>query len=249
VKTILASVLIAIPCLPGFGVAAALFAPAAWTLSAHAESTSMPTLDAVKSAPGKVVLADGAAAPEGVRLVREWEGGLCRSRLVNGSAEAVRVKEVVLATIPHQLPGETRLYGEGFQMLSQTGGTLAKPVALGSYTDVAHYKLPQSAGATTVYNMLTLSPPGGGHVLVGFASCRRFVGKFNVREASIEAVIETEDLALAQLPQLGRLKKIFARFRNRDRPWRGRRRGWPRGGGTKTPCSENLGGCGRSPVT
>jgi alpha-galactosidase len=157
----------------------------------------MPTLDAVKSAPGKVVLADGAAAPEGVRLVREWEGGLCRSRLVNGSAEAVRVKEVVLATIPHQLPGETRLYGEGFQMLSQTGGTLAKPVALGSYTDVAHYKLPQPAGATTVYNMLTLSPPGGGHVLVGFASCRRFVGKFNVREASIEAVIETEDLALA----------------------------------------------------
>jgi alpha-galactosidase len=81
-------------------------------------------------------------------------------------------------------------------MLSQTGGTLAKPVALGGYTDVKHYRLPQPPGATTVYGLLTLSPPGADHALLAFASCRRFITKFHVRPTSVEAVVDTEGLPL-----------------------------------------------------
>src|SRR5262245_16377030 len=78
----------------------------------------------VKTAPWKFVpAADGAGAKQ-IDLIREWDGPLCRSRVVNRGKEAVAIREVVLFDIPLSLPSETRLYGEGFQMLSQSGGTL-----------------------------------------------------------------------------------------------------------------------------
>ena len=82
-------------------------------------------------------------------------------------------------------------------MLSQTGGTLAQPVPIGDFEDAKHYRIPQPADATTVYELLLLTPPGGDTQLFGFASCHRFVGKFHVRQASIEVVIDTEGLSLA----------------------------------------------------
>jgi alpha-galactosidase len=153
-------------------------------------------LDAVRKAPGKVVPADGAAGAEDVELVREWKGSLCRPRLVNRGKKPVRIKEVVLFHLPLDLPGETALYGEGAQMLSQTGGTLARPADLGHYTDRKHYKLPQPADATTVYGLLTLSPPRADHLLLAFTSCRRFISQFHVRRGSVEAVLHTEGLSL-----------------------------------------------------
>ncbi|HZY88304.1 MAG TPA: alpha-galactosidase, partial [Gemmataceae bacterium] len=117
-------------------------------------------------------------------------------RVVNGGATPARVREVVLFEVPHDYPPETRLYGEGFTMLSQTAGTLGKPTDLG-LTDRKHYRIPQPADATTVYGLLTLSPPGGEHLALAFASCRRFVGRFYVRPKSIQAVVDTEGLTLA----------------------------------------------------
>ena len=38
--------------------------------------------------------------------------------------------------MPHALPPETHLYGEGFTMLSQTAGTLGKPTDLGRALDL-----------------------------------------------------------------------------------------------------------------
>jgi alpha-galactosidase len=152
------------------------------------------TPEAVRNAPAAVVTADGAAG-QMVKVVREWAGPFCRARLVNDGTAAVRVKEVVLFDVPHDLPPETRLYGEGFTMLSQTAGTLGKPQDL-DLTDRKHYRIPQPDGATTVYGLLTLSPPGGGHSLLGFTSCRRFIGRFYVRPNSVQAVIDTEGLPL-----------------------------------------------------
>src|SRR5947209_6592604 len=77
-------------------------------------------VEAIRRAPGSVVGPDGRAAPN-VRLVRSWSGEFGRSELVNEGTEPVRIKEVVLFSVPHALPPETPLYGEGFQMLSQTG--------------------------------------------------------------------------------------------------------------------------------
>jgi alpha-galactosidase len=154
------------------------------------------TLEAVKRAPAKIVAADGATAPDAVRVVREWSGSLCRARLVNEGKVPVRVHEVVLFDVPHALPPETHLYGEGFTMLSQTTGTLGKPVDMG-LTDRKHYRIPQPAGATTVYGLLTFWSPGGDHDLMAFTSCRRFIGRFYVRPHSVQAVLDMEGLTLA----------------------------------------------------
>jgi len=52
-------------------------------------------------------------------------GVVYRPRLTNTGKRAVHVKEVSLFRIAHDLSDETALYGESFQMLSQTAGTLA----------------------------------------------------------------------------------------------------------------------------
>ena len=154
-------------------------------------------LDTIKSAPSEIVLADGVASKT-LQLDRSWDGSMCRATLTNKGKAAVRVKEIVLARIAHSYPPDTGYYGEGFTMLSQTGGTLGNPVDIGGLTDRNHYKIPQPADAlTTAYGMVTLLPANGNVVTLGFTSCRRFVGKFYVRAASIEVVIDAENLELA----------------------------------------------------
>src|SRR5881227_1990503 len=101
---------------------------------------------AIRRASGSVIAPDGAPAPS-VRLVRSWAGDMALSELVNEGTGPARIKEVILFSLPHKLPPETPLYGEGFQMLSQTGGTVGRPVNLGNYTDLKHYKMPQPADA------------------------------------------------------------------------------------------------------
>jgi alpha-galactosidase len=108
----------------------------------------------------------------------------------------VRLSEVVLFDVPHQLPPATTFYGEGFQMLSQTGGTLGAATDLGNYTDAKHYKLSEPPGGRAVYGLATFGEPGGRHHAAAFTSCRRFSGKFHVRADRVEAVIDTEGLLL-----------------------------------------------------
>src|SRR5438270_1114090 len=138
------------------------------------DSQTVAGLDrrAVVNAPGRVVgVGDDAGAAQ-VKLIREWRGPVCRSRMVNRGRAGVRLKEVVLFDIAHRLPPETKLYGEGFQMLSQTGGTLGQPTGLSQYTDAAHYKLPAPPDARVFYGMMTLAPPSGNQNLLAFTSCR-----------------------------------------------------------------------------
>jgi alpha-galactosidase len=165
------------------------------TTCVRAEPPAGLSLEAVRRAPATVTTTDGTAAPAEVKVVREWTGPLCRSRVVNEGQAAVRIKEVVLFDVPHALPPEAHLYGEGFTMLSQTGGTLGKPEDFG-LTDRKHYRIPQPDDATTVYGLLTLQPPGGDHSVLAFTSCRRFIGRFYVRPKSIQVVLDTEGLTL-----------------------------------------------------
>src|SRR5438309_528658 len=97
----------------------------------------------LQKATWKVVAVDPNAPGTGdLKVSRDWKGDLCRTKLVNSGKDAVRVKEVVLFAIAHNLPADTHLYGESFQMLSHTAGTLGKPVDLG-YSERTHYKLQQ----------------------------------------------------------------------------------------------------------
>lgn len=147
--------------------------------------------------PGFVVLKDERnATPTEIQLTIEWQGPICRSVLTNVSKQTLAVKQVVLFELRHSYPGDTALYGESFQMLSQTGGTLDHPVDLG-YNEREHYKIPGPSDATIATGLLTLSPPQSEHIVLAFTSCKRFIGRFYVREGSIQAVLETENLSIA----------------------------------------------------
>ncbi len=111
---------------------------------------------------------------------------------MNTGKESVPVKEVVLFDLAPSLSQETKLYGEGFQMLTQTGGTLGQPSDLGNYTDAKHYRIPAPAGARAFYGMMTLTPPEGGSHLLAFTSCHRFIGQFYLRDSSLQVAVDTE---------------------------------------------------------
>jgi alpha-galactosidase len=147
---------------------------------------------AFANASSAVVPVDDIATIKQVKLIRQWTGPLLRSRLINRGKQAVRIKEVVLFDLPLTLPSSTRLYGEGFQMLTQTGGTLGQPADLGNYTDAKHYKLPIPEGTQAFYGMMMLSPASGGNHLLAFTSCRRFIGQFYLRQSSLQVVVDTE---------------------------------------------------------
>ena len=146
-------------------------------------------------APFKIVPLDENADVSKLKLTRRWQGAICRSSLTNGGRNPVRVKEIILFDIPHELPPETRLYGEGFQMLSQTAGTLGAPEDLSGLTDARHYKMPIPEGARAVYGVMTLSI-GGNHDLLAFTSCRRFNGQFFLRDSSLQVVLDLEGLEI-----------------------------------------------------
>ena len=135
----------------------------------------------LRRSPGAVIATDGRRADE-VELVRDWTGGLCRSRIVNRGRTAVQIKEVVVVDVDLSMPPTTDLYGEGFQMLTQTGGTLGAPVDLSQYTDAKHYRIPATQGARAYYGLLTLTPPGGETTLCAFTSCAKFSGRFELFE-------------------------------------------------------------------
>ncbi len=131
-----------------------------------------------------------------LKLTGTNDGEFYRAKLANPGPATVHVKEISLFRITHNLPDETALYGESFQMLSQTAGTLGTPVDLG-YNELTHYRIPQPADAKVVTGLLTLTPPGESPLLLGFTSCRRFNGRFYLRPKSIEVVLDAEGLALA----------------------------------------------------
>ena len=128
--------------------------------------------------------------------MRRWAGNVCHLTLTNHSSQPVRVKEVVLFDLQLPLAASTKLYAEGFQMLTQTSGTLGQPTDLGNYTDAKHYKLPAPAGARALYGMMMLSPSPDRHHLLAFTSCNRFVGQFYLNYPSLKIVVDTEEREL-----------------------------------------------------
>ena len=177
---------------------AAIGAPLLAALPSRASSSSagVITIESLIRAPGRVIASDGSADTARIELSRVWQSSICRSRVTNHRTNPVAIKEIVLFDLPSSLTADTRLYGEGFQMLSQSGGTIGTPVDLGNYTDLKHYRMPTPPGARVCYGMMTLAPTGGGHQVLAFTSCRRFVGQFYLRENSLQVVVDTEGLSL-----------------------------------------------------
>ena len=142
--------------------------------------------------PSSVVpLIDGTDVSQ-IKVVRRWSGSICHSHVTNQGRDPVKIKEVVLFDLNLSLPSSTRLYGEGFQMLTQTGGTLGQPSDLGNYTDAKHYKLPAPAGTKAFYGMMMLSPSASDNHLFAFTSCRRDIGQFYLNNPYLKVVVDTE---------------------------------------------------------
>lgn len=140
---------------------------------------------------------DGAPLPREVVLERRWGLNLCQASLHNRGQTAVRIGSVVLAELAHGLAADTPVYGEGFTMLSQTGGTLGRPIDEGFYTDRQHYRIPEPGNRRTVYGLMTLRTAPGQNVLLGFTSARRFVGRFSFDATTLSVSIDGEGLELA----------------------------------------------------
>lgn len=152
----------------------------------------------LRAAPARVLLENGTPADAAsVRLDRMWTGQVCRARLQNTGTKPLRIRRIDLFDLSHGLPGSTRLYGEGFQMLAQLGGTLEQPEDWGSYADRTHYKLEETEGLRTAHGMLLLHPAAGCHVLFGFTSCRRFDGRISFDARRVLVSLDGEDRPLA----------------------------------------------------
>jgi alpha-galactosidase len=138
----------------------------------------------------------GRAFPAGTRLDVSQGDDSLTFVLTNTTDKPIVVRDIVLADIPHGLPADAPFYGEGFSMFGGTVGTLGKPIDIDPLTDHGHYKLPQPAGFRTVYNCLRVSPANGPATLIGFASCRRFHGRFNVNDERLQIVLNGEGVEL-----------------------------------------------------
>ena len=150
----------------------------------------------IRQARSRVVLTDPSApGAADIELVREWSGDFCAPKIRNRGKRGVRIQEVALASVEHYFPPETALYGESFQMLSQTGGTLGSPLDLG-YSELSHYKISQPPGVRSITGLLALTPPNAESTVMAFASCSRFIGRFFVTDNTVEAVVDTEGLEL-----------------------------------------------------
>ena len=152
-------------------------------------------INRLKAAPARVILSGNIPADSAaVKVERVWMGNICTSRLRNTANTAIRVARVDLFDLEHGLPPNTPIYGEAFQMLGQTGGTLGHPEDWGSYADRSHYKLEEPEGLRTTHGLLLLHPAASGLTLLGFSSCRRFDGRFSFNDQRLLVSLDGEGL-------------------------------------------------------
>lgn len=128
----------------------------------------------------------------------QWTDSCCTWQLKNSARHAIAIKEIVLFDGVLALPDDALFYGEGFQMLAQTSGTIADPIAIGRCPDLSHYRLPSDQGERRSYNYIVLSVSENQHLLLGFASSFRFSGAFCLSENKrFRIVLDCENKQLA----------------------------------------------------
>lgn len=88
------------------------------------------------------------------------------------------------------------VYGEGFQMLHQNGGTLARRENIGSYPDNKHYQIPEPNGMPTAYGALEIGIATNNHLLLGFSSCYKFIGRISYDSLRMQISFDAEGLTL-----------------------------------------------------
>ena len=132
-----------------------------------------------------------------LQVTRDWQNNVCHAAIVNKGTQTIAIKNIILFEIDGSiLDSSSKIYGEGFQMLSQTAGTLGHPVKIGGYTDEGHYKIIAPHNLPTAYGMFTITLPGGECVLLGFSTCRKFIGRVSFSAQKIIVSVDAEHLQL-----------------------------------------------------
>lgn len=144
----------------------------------------------------------------GLKLNTSWQGNSATFKLINTSKSEVSINDVCLLTAKMMFSPDTPVYGEGFNMLSQYGGTVKESYLIGSFSDYDHYKLPKPEGINQVYNMAIFYPKDKKPLLVGFSSCHRFTGKIRFNEEKIELLIDGEGIKIGAGEEIT-LEEIF----------------------------------------
>lgn len=130
-------------------------------------------------------------------LIKNWDGNICRTELRNVSSEAIYPRDIILFNINrHGLDPQSPVYGEGFQMLHQNEGSLAHRVNIGNHSDNKHYKIPDLKALPTSYGLLNVNPTEGENLVLGFTSCRRFIGRISYDSLQMLISFDTEGLIL-----------------------------------------------------
>ncbi|PSV18754.1 glycosyl hydrolase [Photobacterium kishitanii] len=114
----------------------------------------------------------------------------------SSSSSSVLSEAVVIAECELHIAPDAKVYGDGFQMLSQTAGTFAHPKAIGRCPDNnAEYRIYPQAANQRYYNYLVIED-GERYVLFGFTSCHRFAGYFECQDNKIIVCIDGENCAI-----------------------------------------------------
>ena len=152
----------------------------------------------LKKSPSKTEDANGNVIPaENLVIERKWKGNICKTMVKNIGNTLLHVSNIILFDIPdHGLDPESPVYGEGFQMLHQNGGTLANRKDIGGYADNKHYNIPDPHGLPTVYGVMTVSIKKDENMLFGFTSCHRFIGRISYDARQLQISIDAEGLVL-----------------------------------------------------
>ena len=76
-----------------------LFTLAQYTFQQSARAENDLTLANIRSAPSRLVAADGRPAPADVEIVRDWADSLCKLRVTNRGTAAVKLREAIVFDI------------------------------------------------------------------------------------------------------------------------------------------------------
>ncbi len=137
-----------------------------------------------------------------------WDGPVCNITLTNTSEKDIALGDIILFNAKMMYGADTELYGEGYNMLSQYGGTIKDFKLLGSFSDYTHYRLKKPEGINQVYNMLMLFPKREKTLLIGFASCNRFNGMIRFNEERIELLLDGEGIRLGAGEEI-KLEQVY----------------------------------------
>ena len=145
---------------------------------------------------------------EGLRLDCRMNGCLWDLTLTNTAGMPCRVGDLTLFRADMPFTPDTKVYGEGYSKLAQYGGTVADCRMTASYSDYTHYRFRKPDDMHQVYNMAVFSPAGQDPILIGFASCFRFVGCIRFNEQTLQIAVNCENITLAAGEKI-RLEQIF----------------------------------------